>query len=36
ASIQMKLRAIGQTQPGDYTERIVGLDNRSLYVTKEK
>lgn len=34
ASIQMMLGAIRQTQPGEYTERIFGLDNRSFYVPK--
>ena len=36
ASIQMMLGAIRQTQPGEYTERIFGLDNRSFYVPKDK
>ena len=34
ASIQMMLGAIRQTQPGEYTERIFGLDNRSFYVPR--
>jgi len=35
ASIQMMLGSIRQTEPGTYTDRIFGLDNRSFYVPKE-
>lgn len=34
ASIQMMLGSIRQTAPGEYTERIFGMDNRSFYVPK--
>lgn len=34
ASMQMMLTAIRQTQPGQYTERIFGMDNRNFYVPK--
>ncbi|MHC5374066.1 3'-5' exoribonuclease YhaM family protein [Enterococcus sp. LJL120] len=34
ASMQMMLSAIRQTEPGQYTERIFGMDNRSFYVPK--
>lgn len=36
ASIQMILSAMRQTEPGTYTERIFGMDNRSFYVPKNK
>lgn len=32
ASMQMILGAVRQAQPGQYTERIFGMDNRSFYV----
>lgn len=32
ASIQMMLGALKQVQPGEYTERIFGLDNRNFYL----
>ncbi|MBL1228706.1 HD domain-containing protein [Enterococcus sp. BWB1-3] len=35
ASIQMMLTSIRQTEPGDYTDRIFGMDNRSFYVPKK-
>lgn len=35
ASMQMMLSSIRQTTPGEYTERIFGMDNRSFYVPKE-
>ncbi|MGX7196432.1 3'-5' exoribonuclease YhaM family protein [Enterococcus olivae] len=35
ASMQMMLTSIRQTTPGEYTDRIFGLDNRSFYVPKE-
>lgn len=31
ASIQMIRKALGHTEPGDYTERIFGMDNRNFY-----
>jgi 3'-5' exoribonuclease len=34
ASMQMLLTSIRQTEPGEYTDRIFGLDNRSFYVPK--
>ncbi|MGH2226945.1 3'-5' exonuclease, partial [Enterococcus faecalis] len=34
--IQMMVGAIRQTQGGEYTEGIFGLDNRSFYVPKDK
>jgi 3'-5' exoribonuclease len=34
ASLQMMLSAIRLTEPGEYTERIFGLENRSFYVPK--
>ncbi|MBP1047245.1 HD domain-containing protein [Enterococcus sp. BWM-S5] len=34
ASIQMMLTSIRQTEPGTYTDRIFGMDNRSFYVPK--
>ena len=34
ASMQMMLTSIRQTTPGEYTERIFGMDNRSFYVPK--
>ncbi|MEY8446659.1 HD domain-containing protein [Enterococcus ratti] len=34
ASLQMMLTSIKQTEPGKYTERIFGMDNRSFYVPK--
>ena len=36
ASIQMMLTSIRQTEPGDFTDRIFGMDNRSFYVPKGK
>lgn len=36
ASMQMMTSAIKNAEPGQYTERIFGLDNRSFYVPKEK
>lgn len=35
ASMQMMLTSIRQTVPGEYTERIFGMDNRSFYVPKD-
>ena len=35
ASMQMLLTSIRQTAPGEYTDRIFGMDNRSFYVPKE-
>ncbi|WP_321388269.1 HD domain-containing protein [uncultured Enterococcus sp.] len=35
ASIQMMLTSIRQTEPGTYTDRIFGMDNRSFYVPKK-
>ena len=35
ASIQMLLTSIRQTEPGEYTDRIFGMDNRSFYVPKD-
>lgn len=34
ASMQMMLTSIRQATPGEYTDRIFGLDNRSFYVPK--
>lgn len=34
ASIQMMLGALKQIEPGEYTERIFGLDNRNFYLPK--
>lgn len=34
ATMQMLLTSIRQTEPGEYTDRIFGLDNRSFYVPK--
>ena len=34
ASMQMLLTSIRQTEPGEYTDRIFGMDNRSFYVPK--
>lgn len=36
ASMQMLLSATRQTTPGEYTDRIFGLDNRSFYVPKNQ
>lgn len=36
ASMQMMLTFIRQTTPGEYTDRIFGMDNRSFYVPKER
>lgn len=36
ASMQMMLTSIRQTTPGEYSDRIFGMDNRSFYVPKEK
>lgn len=36
ASIQMMLGSIRQTEAGEYTDRIFGLDNRSFYVPKSQ
>lgn len=35
ATMQMMTKAIERTSPGNYTERIFGLDNRSFYRPKE-
>lgn len=35
ASMQMMLTSIRQTPPGEYSDRIFGMDNRSFYVPKE-
>lgn len=35
ASIQMMLGSIRLTEPGNYTDRIFGMDNRSFYVPKD-
>ncbi|WP_302372666.1 3'-5' exoribonuclease YhaM family protein [Enterococcus asini] len=35
ASMQMMLTSIRQTTPGEYSDRIFGMDNRSFYVPKE-
>ncbi|MFC4711037.1 3'-5' exoribonuclease YhaM family protein [Enterococcus eurekensis] len=35
ASMQMLLTSIRQTEPGEYTDRIFGMDNRSFYVPKD-
>lgn len=35
ASMQMMLTSIRQAQPGEYTDRIFGMDNRSFYVPKD-
>lgn len=35
ASMQMMLTSIRQTEPGQYTDRIFGMDNRSFYVPKD-
>ena len=35
ASMQMMLTSIRQTEPGGYTDRIFGMDNRSFYVPKD-
>ncbi len=35
ASMQMMLTSIRLTEPGQYTDRIFGMDNRSFYVPKE-
>ena len=35
ASMQMLLTSVRQTAPGEYTDRIFGMDNRSFYVPKE-
>ena len=35
ASMQMLLSSVRQTTPGEYTERIFGMDNRSFYVPKD-
>lgn len=35
ASMQMMLTSIRQTEPGEYTDRIFGMDNRSFYVPKD-
>ena len=32
ASMQMMLGALKQVEPGEYTERIFGLDNRNFYL----
>lgn len=34
ASMQMMLGALKQVEPGEYTERIFGLDNRNFYLPK--
>ncbi|MFV0560001.1 MAG: 3'-5' exoribonuclease YhaM family protein [Enterococcus sp.] len=36
ASMQMMMTSIRQTEPGQYTDRIFGMDNRSFYVPKSK
>lgn len=35
ASMQMLLTSIRQTEPGQYTDRIFGMDNRNFYVPKD-
>lgn len=35
ASMQMMLTSIRQKQPGEYTDRIFGMDNRSFYIPKD-
>ncbi|GGI66644.1 3'-5' exoribonuclease YhaM [Enterococcus alcedinis] len=35
ASMQMMLTSIRQAEPGEYTDRIFGMDNRSFYVPKD-
>lgn len=35
ASIQMMLTSVRLTEPGQYTDRIFGMDNRSFYVPKD-
>ncbi|KAF1303365.1 MULTISPECIES: 3'-5' exoribonuclease YhaM family protein [Enterococcus] len=35
ASMQMMLTSVRQTTPGEYTDRIFGMDNRSFYVPKD-
>ncbi len=35
ASMQMMLTSIRQATPGEYTDRIFGMDNRSFYVPKD-
>lgn len=35
ASMQMMLTSIRQTTPGEYSDRIFGMDNRSFYVPRE-
>ncbi len=35
ASMQMMIGALKQVQPGEYTERIFGLDNRNFYLPNE-
>ncbi len=35
ASMQMMLTALQQTEPGEYTERLFGMDNRRFYLPKE-
>lgn len=35
ASMQMMLTSVRQTTPGEYSDRIFGMDNRSFYVPKE-
>jgi 3'-5' exoribonuclease len=35
ASMQMMSSAVKNAEPGTYTERIFGMDNRSFYVPKD-
>ncbi|WHA08988.1 HD domain-containing protein [Enterococcus montenegrensis] len=35
ASMQMMLTSLRQTQPGNYSDRIFGMDNRSFYLPKD-
>ena len=35
ASIEMMREAYNRTEPGQFTERIFGLDNRNFYKPKE-
>ncbi len=36
ASIQMMRKALEHTEPGDYTERVFGMDRRNFYRPQEK
>ena len=35
ASMQMMSSAVKNAEPGTYTERLFGMDNRSFYVPKD-